>query len=57
MAKGLQKQQRLVFAVVTSDPEESTISDVQETSKKRPYFLPYGKAEYTPVNELSPTKA
>jgi hypothetical protein len=39
MAKGLQKQYRLVFAVVTNDPEESTIGDVQETSKKQPYFL------------------
>ncbi len=48
MAKGLQKPQRLVFAVVMSDPEESTISDVQGISRKRPYFLPCGKAEYSP---------
>jgi len=39
MANGLQKQYRLVFAVVTSDSWELTISDVQEPSKKTAIFF------------------
>jgi hypothetical protein len=57
MAKGLQKHQRLVFAVVTSDPEESTISDVKETSKKTAIFFTLWESRVYPISFVANSRA
>jgi hypothetical protein len=47
MAKGLQRHQRHVFAVVTRDVAKSTISNVLETSSKTAiFFTPWESRGY-----------